>query len=166
MSRPLSNAAKQAIFAQQTSEVFIILVTIAHETFDNPIRVCSDPFEVLPDAGVRGIVSRGDEYVFLPFSIELPVQDDSGVARASISVDNITREIVQYVREATSALSITIEVVLASDPDTPEITVADFKLERVTYDALTVSGEISVEYYELEPFPARRFTPSDFPGLF
>lgn len=166
MSRPLSNAAKQAIFAQQTSEVFIILVTIAHETFDNHIRVCSDPFEVLPDAGVRGIVSRGDEYIFLPFSIELPVQDDSGVARASISVDNITREIVQYVREATSALSITIEVVLASDPDTPEITVADFKLERVTYDALTVSGEISVEYYELEPFPARRFTPSDFPGLF
>jgi hypothetical protein len=164
--RTLSNAAKAALYAQSTDEAFIILITINHSTFTDPVRVASDPLELLPVAGVRGVVSRGQEFVFLPFNIELPAQDDSGVAKARLSVDNISREIVAAVRTATSALSINIEIVLASDPDTVEVSIEDFRLDRVTYDALTVSGDISVEYFDLEPFPARRFTPSDFPGLF
>lgn len=164
--RPLSNAARTAIYAQQTDEVFIQLITLDHPTFEQPVRVASDPLELLPNAGVRGVISRGEEFLFLPFNIELPAQDDSGVARARISVDNISREIVDAVRRANSAVSITVEIVLASDPDTPEVTASDFKLDRVTYDAFTVTGDISVEYFDLEPFPSRRFTPSDFPGIF
>lgn len=166
MSRPISNAAKQAMFAQQTSEAFIILLTIDHPDFTDPIRVASDPYEDLPDAGVRGVVSRGMEFMFLPFSIELPQEDDSGVTRATLSIDNISREIVAYVRQASSALNVTVEIVLSSDVDTVEVSVPDFKLERVTYDAFTVTGDISMDYFELEPFPSRRFTPSDFPGIF
>lgn len=164
--RDLSNAAKAAIYTQTTDEAFVLLVTVNHSSFTQPVRVSSDPHEVLPIAGVRGIVSNGDEYLYLPFVIELPAQDDTGVAKARISIDNISREIVAAVRGADSALSIDIHIVLASDPDTIEAAITDFKLERVTYDAFTVSGDISVEYFDLEPFPARRFTPSDFPGLF
>lgn len=164
--RTLSNTAKAAVFAQNTDEVFITLVTIDHPNFTAPVRICDDPYEILPIAGVRGVVSRGDEYLFLPFSMELPAQDDTGVAKARISIDNVSREIVGAVRSATSALSIDMEVVLASDVDTPEVSINDFRLEKVNYDALTVTGEISVEYFDLEPYPARRFTPADFPGLF
>ena len=164
--RPLSNAAKHAIYAQQTDEVFIILATISNPNFEDDIRVCSDPYELLPDAGVKGVVSRGQEYIYLPFTINLPAQDDTGVAKASISIDNISREIVSAVRKASSSLGITIEIVLASAVDNVEVSVQDFRLERVSYDAFTVSGDISAEYFDLEPFPARRFTPSDFPGLF
>jgi hypothetical protein len=166
MPRQLSKAAKQAVYAQSTSEVFIILLTISHPDFLEDIRVASDLPDDLPDAGVKGVLSRGMEFIFLPFAIDLPNQDDSGVARANIQIDNIDRQIVYAVRKANSALSIKIEIILASDPDNPEITIEDFKLEKVTYDAFTVSGDLSVEYYDLEPFPARRFTPSDFPGLF
>lgn len=164
--RPLSPAAKAAIFAQTTEEAFIVLVTIDHPNFTEPVRVASDPFELLPIANVRGVVSRGLEYIFMPFTIDLPSQDDTGSARAKISVDNIGREMVTAIRSADSALSITIEIVLASDVDTPEVSIEDFRLNRVTYDALTVSGDISVEYFDLEPFPSRRFSPSDFPGIF
>lgn len=164
--RPLSNAAKAAMFAQSTSEAFIMLITISHPSFTDDVRVCSDPYEDLPVAGVKGIVSNGDEYLFMPFSLNLPSQDDSGTARAQISIDNIGREIVAAVRQADSALTISIQIVLASDVDTPEITISDFRLDRVTYDAFTVSGDISVEYFDLEGFPARRFNPADFPGIF
>jgi hypothetical protein len=164
--RNLSTTAKNAIYAQATDEVFIVLLTINHEDFTDPIRVASDQFELLPLSGVRGVVSRGNEFIYLPFQIELPAQDDTGSARARISIDNVSREIVNSVRSADSALSIDIEIVLASDTDTVEMTVADFRLDRVTYDAMTVSGDLSVEYFDLEPFPAKRFTPSDFPGLF
>lgn len=166
MSRNLSNAAKQAMYAQQTSEAFIALLTIDHENFEQPIRVASDSYEVLPDAGVRGVLSRGDEYIYLPFTIELPQEDDSGVTQARISVDNISREIVAAVRTATSSLTVKLEIVLSSDVDSVEVSVDDFKLERVTYDVFTVSGTISLEYFELEPFPKARFTPSSFPGIF
>lgn len=166
MSRQLSNAAKQAMYAAQTKEVFIILMTIDHPVFDKPIRLTSDPFEVLPEAGVRGVVSRGEEYVYLPLTINLPTEDDTGVSKANISIDNIDRRIVEAVRRANSALAVSIEIVLASDVDNVEISVPDFRLERVQYDVFTVSGEISMEYFELEPFPARKFTPSDFPALF
>ena len=166
MPRPLSNAAKQAVYAQQTDVAFIVLLTIDHDTFTEPVRLASDPYELLPIAGVRGVESRGEEYLFLPFIINLPVQDDTGASRASISIDNINREIVARVRQATSALSITIEIVLSSDVDAPELTADDFRLERVSYDAFTVSGDISVEYFDLEPFPSMRFTPSAYPGIF
>lgn len=166
MVRELSDNFKKATNAQETTEVYIVLVTISHPSFTEDLRIASDPFEDLPDAGVKGVISRGEEYLFLPFSLNLPAQDDTGVARASITIDNIDRRIVSSIRQATSAVNITIEIVLASDVNTPEITVLDFKLERVTYDALTVSGDISVEYYDTEPFPQGRFTPSKWPGIF
>ncbi len=166
MTRVLSSTAKQALFAQQTDEVFAVLLTIEHSSFSQPVRISSDPKEDLPEAGVKGIVSRGDEYIYPPFSLSLPSQDDTVLAKANISIDNVSREMISHVRGADSALSIKIEVILASDPDTVEISMSQFKLERVTYDALTVNADISVEYFDLEPFPARRFTPADFPGMF
>jgi hypothetical protein len=81
MPRNVSDNLKQAVFSQETSEVFITLVTITHPDFAEDIRVCSDPFELLPIAGVKGVVSRGDEYIYLPFNISLPAQDDTGIAR-------------------------------------------------------------------------------------
>lgn len=166
MSRALSNAAKQAMYAQQTGEVFIILLTISHPSFEEDVRISSDPYELLPDAGVRGVLSRGLEFPYLPFSINLPQQDDTGTSRANISIDNIDRRMVFAVRSADSALAIKIEIVLGSDVNAVEISIDDFRLERVTYDAFTISGDISIEYFDLEPYPSKRFTPSDFPGIF
>ncbi len=166
MGRPLSNAAKQAIFAAQTREAFIMLVTLNHESFEQPARLSSNPSELLIEAGVHGTVSRGEEYVFIPMTITLPMQDDTGIARASIAIDNVDREVVAAARRANSPISVTIEIVLASDPDNVEVSVQDFQLARVQYDALVLSGDISVEYFDLEPFPSGRFNPADFPGIF
>jgi hypothetical protein len=165
--RQLSTDATEAIFAEETDKVFITLLTISHPSWPEDIRFASDPFEELPSAvTTRGVVSRGDEYVFIPFSVNLPDQNDTGNAKASISIDNINRQIVDRVRRADSAIRVKIEVVLNTSIDTPEITIENFRLEQVTYDAFTVSGDISLQYYDLEPFPSKQFTPSDFPGLF
>jgi len=166
MSRSLSATARGAMFAQQTSEVFIVLLTITHPTFDQDIRVCSDPFELLPDAGVKGIVSRGNEFLYVPFDIILPQQDSTNSAKATLSVDNVGRALMESVRTADSAIRVKIEVILASSPDAVEISIDDFRLATVSYDSFTVSGDLSVEYYDLEPFPSKRFTPADFPGIF
>lgn len=165
-ARQLSNAARHAMYAQNTEEAFIVLVTISHESFTEDIRIASDSYELLPDAGQRGVVSRGLEYVYCPFSYALPVQDDTGQSRARISVDNVDRRQTQAVRNAQGAVTVTTEIVLASDVNTPEVSLPDFRLERVTYDAIELSGDLTLEYFELEPFPAKRFTPADFQGMF
>lgn len=166
MSRQLSNAAIHAAYAQQTSEVFVSLLTIYNPSFTQPIRLSSDNAVLLPNANVRGTISQGEEYVYCPFSISLPQDDDTGVARANISIDNVDRRVTEAVRRATSAVSIDIKIVLASSPDIIEAFVQDFRLEQVSYDALTVSGDLSLDYYDLEPYSKLRFTPSSFPGLF
>lgn len=164
--RAISDNGRRAIYGQQTNDAFIVLLTISHDSWTDDVRVSSDPTQILPIAGVRGTVSNGDEYLFAPFSVNLPAQDDSGVARANISVENVSRELMQRIRSSTSAVGITIQVVLASDPDTAEMTASDFRLETVNYDAFTVSGDISVEYFDLEPFPAQRIVPSKWPAVF
>ena len=166
MSRNLSNEAKHAMYSQSTDETFIVLLTITHPNFAEPIRLASDSFEFLPVAQVRGVVSRGEEYIYLPFSITLPKQDDTGISKASLSIDNIDRRMVQAIRTADSSVSVKAEIVLASDVNNVEITVDKFKLAHITYDAFTISGDLSLEYYDLEPFPYKRFNPSDFPGMF
>lgn len=166
MSRTLSPSALSSVFAQQTENAFILLLTIDHPTYAEPIRICSDPYEVLPMAGVRGIISRGIEYVFLPFEFQLPNSDDTGLSRARLSIDNVDRQIVAAVRTADSAISIGMEIVTSRDPDVVEVSMQGFKLDNIEYNAMRVNGDISMEYFDLEPFPAGRFTPSDFPGLF
>lgn len=164
--RNVSNEFKASVFSQQTDEVFIALITISHESFTDDIRVASDPFELLPTAGERGVVSNGLEYIYLPFRLVLPSEDDTGVARARLEMDNVDRRAVAAIRNANSSLSVNIDIVLASDVDNVEMSVQDFRLEKVRYDALTISGDLTVEYYDLEPFPYQRFTPSAFQGMF
>lgn len=166
MARQVSNTFKTAIYAQQTSEVFIVLLTISHPNFAENIRISSDLTQDLPIAGVKGTISNSLEYIYLPFSIILPQDDDTGVSRASITIENVNNEIIDYIRQADSSLNIDFKIVLSSDPNVEEIIFEDFKLESVNYDANTISGDISIEYFELEPFPSRDFTPSDFPGIF
>lgn len=165
MSRPLSITARRAAYAQQSKEAWVALLTISHPNIPT-MYVCDDATELLPIAGVRGIVSRGQEFVFMPFALTLPNSDDTGVSKAKLNIDNTDRRIVQAAREADSALLIKIEVVLASRPDDLEMEIDGFRIENVPYDAFTVSGELTQEYYDLEPFPWQHFTPSTTPGLF
>lgn len=164
--RSLTPAALASINAQTTDECYITLVTITSDALVDPLRVADDPFELLPVAGQKGVVSRGDEYVFLPFDLSLPNQDDTGIGRAKITIDNVSREIVQAIRQTAGQINLKIEIVLATDVDTPEVALDNFILDSVNYDSLTITGSISVQYYDLEQFPQGSFNPSQFSGLF
>lgn len=165
MSRNVSSNFRSGVYAQNTEEVYLLLITIDHADLADPIRVTQDPMEEL-SGGAKGVISRGDEFVALPFEVTLPNQDANQSPSARLKIDNITREIVTAARSITSPADVMLEVVLASDPDTVEAVMTGFKLREVTYDAFTVEGELTIELFELEPFPAGRMTPSRFSGLF
>jgi hypothetical protein len=165
--RTVSPAFKSAVFNENTDEMFCCLLTISHSSFTDDIRVTdSNAVALLPIAGIPGIISNGLEYLFTPFTIALPAQNDTGVAEATITVDNVGEEMMGPIRNADSALAINVQICLASQPDVIDLNFDNFQLASVDYDALTVSGTLSMEYYDLEPYPAGRISPSTAPGCF
>lgn len=157
MSRSVSSLTKQALHAPETGEAFLILLTLNHAGLSEPIRVTSDAVTT---------VSRGNSFVAFPFELILPDDLDDRAPRARLVIDNIDRQIVQAVRGLTSPLTVLIEIVRAAAPDTVEAQFVDFKLTNVSYDAYKVEGNLTIEDFTAEPFPAAVFSPSLFPGLF
>jgi len=155
--RPLSLAARQAIFAQETAEVFLVLLTIAGVGIPLPLRFVNNGDDV---------VSRGNTYLAYPFQISLPDEREDSPAQVSLSIDNIDQGIVTAVRGLTEPPSITLEVVLASSPDTVEAGPFDFALRGVEYDAMRVQGTLAFEDFLGEGYPADSFDPTRFGGLF
>ena len=166
MTNNVSTAFKQAAFAQETEVAVITLLTMTVGSM--VIRVCNTPVEKFSDLGenVYGVTSNSERYIFLPFEITLPQDDKTGAVTAKLEIDNVNREIVEAARSTNNPINVGIQVVLSNALNTPELEFNDFKLTNVKYNGFVVSGNLSVDYLGLEPFPKGRFTPSGFPGLF
>lgn len=158
MPRTTSVNLRRALFAQQTGEVLLWLLTLDHPDFAAPIRVCND---------ARDVESRGEVYHRFPF--EISIEGDGGGKsrpRAVLRICNVDRQIVEAVRSVQTAISVTVELARESEPDVIEAGPMEFALREVAYDAVVVEGELRYEEVLSEPFPAATFSPSRFPALF
>lgn len=159
MPRPVSLSFRQAVEASRTGEVIVLLLTITHPSIDPPIRVTSERTDVL---------SRGNTFVPYPFDLRLPELAEENPPVARISVDNIARDITLALEQTDRRTppSVLIEWVLASDPDTVEGALEGLVLRRAHYDVFRIEGELRVETYDDEPYPADHYLPSTHPAMF
>lgn len=157
MSRELTQEGLEALMAQDTEEVFLVLLTLSHPSLLADICVVNN---------TEDIVSNGVTYIAFPFELTLPNDQYASNVRSQLRIDNVDRQIVQAIRSINTAPDVSFKIVRAASPDTAEATFPNFKLSNVTYDAQTVSGELVLEEYENEPYPGDDFTPANFPGLF
>lgn len=164
----VTDTFKKAAYSQETDQVVIILLSFESDELSDTIRVCSDPYEKLTSLGedIYGCISNGLTYAFSPFDIWLPRDDKTGTVSAKLVIQNVDRQIIENIRSITKPLTVKTQVVLSSDVDTVELEYDYFKLSNIQYDSLTIEGNITLDYWGLEPFPSGRFVPSDFPGLF
>lgn len=163
----LSPAALRAMFSQESDDTLITLVTITSGA--TTIRLADNYTGRLSETAddiVYGVTSRGNQYIFLPLRISLPTEDQSSAPRVSITINDVTRYLTPIIRGIVGAPSVTLELVLASTPDTVEATFPGFLMSSITYNQDSVSAELSVESLTAEPFPAHTITPSYFPGIF
>ena len=155
--RTTSSALRVAVTAQQTGEVFLVLLEIDHADMAAPIRVVNDQI---------GVMSGGVLYSPFPFQVQLPDELGDNMPYVTLRIDNVDRQIVTAIRQLTSAPTVDISVVLASDPDTVEAGPFSFSITQVSYDASAVSATLSYEDVLKEPIPGDRFTPTNTPGVF
>ncbi len=156
-------------YSQETDEAIIILLEISSDDLTAETMFLTDtPVEKYADMGenIYGVTSNEQRYLFAPFAFTLPQDDKTGVVTAKLSIQNIDRSIVPFVRSIRNKIKISCKVVLSSTPDVVELSYDDFELKNVEYNAFTISGNLSYAYLDDEPFPVGRFNPSNFPGLF
>lgn len=155
--RSLSTVLQRAIYAQDTKEVVLMLLTIAHANMVTPIRVVNN---------LEAITSQGYTWAAFPFDVSLPIESDDQIPVMTLRIDNVDRQIVTAVRNLQGPPDITLDIVVASQPDIVEATFVGFKLKNVSYDNLVVEGEMRLEEILSEPYPQHRMTPFHFPGLY
>ncbi|KAA0970314.1 hypothetical protein FPY71_07255 [Aureimonas fodinaquatilis] len=165
--RTLSLTMRQTLAGQDSGRVAVVLLTISHPMMSVPFRFSSDPTQLLSETPLQyGTISRGSPFLFFPFSISLPDDVGERAPVSQIQIENVSRTMVELIRSAPSRATVGIELVLASSPSSVEVAFPPFDLNGATYNADTITMELSMDSLSSEPFPAGRFNPAGFPGLF
>ena len=153
----LSAEARGMMFAEETGDGLLVLLTIDHAELAVPIRVVNNQVDV---------TSRGDLFTAFPFELTLPTNEPDRPPQAQLVIDNVSREIGQAIRTVTSSPTVLIEAVRINDFDALELAFPAMNLRNVRFDVAKVTGDLMSEDLQLEPYPAYTFSPAHFPGLF
>lgn len=157
MTRALSSKALASMMAEQTDAVWLILLTIDHDDLDAPIRVVNNS---------EDIVSNAETFIAFPFALTLPEDAADRLPQVKLTIDVVDQRIIEAVRTLTSPPEVTVQVVLAEQPDVIELEIADLTLRDVDYDDATLTGTLMWEDILSQSYPAPQYLPGTAAGLF
>lgn len=165
--RILSLNLRQALFAQESSEVPIFLLTITHAALVQPIRLTTDATErKSTDPLVYRTMSRGNEFLYAGIDITLPDEVDKAPPASKLIVANVTRDLIPLARSISTPAQVKIEVVLASALNTVEMVFPAMDMTNLSADAARLTFDLTMDALATEPYPAGSFSPASFPGLY
>jgi hypothetical protein len=156
MSRAFSTAFKNAVFNPETDTVFLCLVEFNHPSFGTTYYFV---------ANNEDIISNGQTYTAFSMLISLPSEENSSMPEAQIIVDNVDRRLIEFFSSISTPATLTMNIVLSSDPDTVELGPLEFELFNVRYDQNQLSASLSVVNYLEDEIGAYALSSDLFPGL-
>lgn len=157
MSNTLSPQLLDQIFAQNSDDPFLSLVTLTHDTFASPIRLVNN---------TKNITSRGNVYQAFPMKVRLPVDDGESARDFTIEFDNASLELIEEIRTVTSQIGIKLEMILASLPNVVQMEQADLKIVSLNYTATKITARVVLDSFLNVELTSEKYNPSNFPGIF
>lgn len=157
MSRELSAPLLSEMLSQNSGDPFLMLCTLSHATFGSDYYLVNN---------TENIVSRGVIYTAFPIDFTLPVDDGESDRQVQIVFDNVGLELIEDLRAITTPIDVTIELILASNPDNVEIELGELKLQSITYDNQRISGQLYLDDFLNTEIPSEKYSPSLYPGIF
>ncbi len=144
-------------YAQDTPEVYVMLLILTYNGPSSPTRIA---------ANNQDIVSEGNTYIGVPVQIVLPTTDGDRVSECDIVLSNIGQELIDEIRSLSDPITAEIRMITASDPNTVLVSYGDLTLRDIGYDALSITGRLTMEDFLGEPYPQGVMSAALFPGLF
>lgn len=155
MSNELTPELKAQIFAQQSADPFLTLITVSGPSFE--YRLVNN---------TKDIVSNGKTYSAFPMKIRLSTDDGESARDFQIDFDNASLLLVRAFRSITEPADCRIDMILASMPDVVQISQTDLKIKTITYDSKKITAKIVLDNFLTVSATSERYTPSLYPGMF
>lgn len=169
----LSTENVRQMYSTNSQYIPVVLITVTHNSFSEPIRISTDNSVEIEQniyaEKVYGTISRGENYYFIPFEFNLPNSHTDEAPTASLSVSNIGLDLMPYIRNIQPGQDkpkIKLEVVIAQEPDEVIQSNPELSITSITYNAETITFNLSSEDLSSEPFPSGTFNPTFFKGIF
>lgn len=158
MSRSFTAQGHRNLLATSADEPFLVLLQITHPDLTTPICVVNDN---------QNVTSNGNEYIACAFDVTLPDDQDGQIPQATLEVDNIGRELTQWLEysQGGQGAQCRFMQILRSDPDTLEFDMT-LDLTGMTITPLRVSGTLGFQNTLALASTIPNFTPTTTPGLF
>jgi len=156
MANNLSPELLAQIFYQESDDPFLTLVTLSHANF-SPVRLVNNS---------ENIVSRGETFLAFPFKIRLPMDDGESVREVNLEMDNVSLELIDEIRTATTPVDVKIEMILASMPNEVQIALEELKIQSVSYNKNKITARLFMDSFLSTAMNAETYTPTNYPALF
>ena len=159
----------QDLFAQYSDAAFITLVILSvpdktgGPTDYNCYHLTNNVVDVVSTAQ-DGVTPQ--TYVAFPMDLTFPTDQNGQISGARFSVTNVSRDIVDFIHQFSTGM--TVEMILVNSKELNTVVRRDpcYRWIGVTYDTLSIAGQLSVEDYLSEAYPSKVMGPANFPGLF
>lgn len=154
----LTQKGRRNVLATSSDEPMLMLLEITHADLAVPIRVVND---------VQNITALGNEYIACPFQITLADDQDQQVPKATVSVDNIGRELTTWLEVSNGGRGAKLRV-MAVRPSEPDVLELDSKMDLsgLSINNETVDGELGYKNSMMRAAVAMRYDPLTSPGVF
>jgi hypothetical protein len=154
----VSVGLKRALTRRENDKPVLYLLTIQHLDLASPLRLVTNTVG-------DDILSNGNIFTAAPFDILWP-SDDEEAPTAQLEVLNVDRAIGEALDSIVTAAECTLQVVLATSPDTIDREGKKFQLRNAQWNGGIMTADLGQAYFASEPWPRYRVTPKSFPSLF
>jgi len=173
----LSQAIKEAYASAPSNVIILHTLELRHPAFvdelSNPIavRVVRDNQDLTARLEATAPLNAGAMVLFtaMGFDLELPAIDTSPVPEISITLDNVSRELVKHLDAAVQTqdkIEITYRPYLSTDLEGPQLDPPfTLVLTEVTADAMRITGRARMLDIGNKAFPSDVYNALRFPGL-
>lgn len=158
MTRSLSSAAARNVLATSADEPLLAAIEITHPGLEVPARFVNDTLDILIE---------GNTFFACRFDLTLPDDQDEQVPQARLEVDNIGRDLTQWLEQSQggAGAKCRIIMVLRSAPSNIEFDMT-LDLTGLEITNFRVTGVLGFKNTLMQSAVTVRFDPSTTPGVF
>ncbi|OHX10508.1 hypothetical protein BI347_22290 [Chromobacterium sphagni] len=158
MPRSYSQHAREQLNATSAADILLTLLEIRHPLLAVPVRIVGD---------TQNIVAAGDEFLACAFDITLPDDSDNQLPQARLEIDNIGRELTQWLEQSGGGVGATCRIlqVMRSTPDLVEFDIT-LDMSGLAMDRQKVAATLGYADLLNQPAVTVYYTPSTAPALF